>query len=681
MSFQEMYDYINSLPGQPRRYDDSSIFRAFQAKFKNDQTVENEYKEHFDKNIDEETYELFYQWIFNKARLLNISIHYLLSFLYIKKIRNLTHHCDVEDFFRDSRTTFRYTIIDLLSKHDIQDVMTQEEVQALDRIFETYYAGKLNDVRQLQELAGADAIMAHILADNVEAHSHIRLAFDSNDEIEILAVVKVANKFIPCSKIFAMSISTKLVSLMEDLITPLTIKSWLIPLFEHMIHDATVSMKSRELSISLMTNDTTEEFLLIAVSALTRLAVRSHFEIGETVKFFLGFLKFEPWENCHKLILRHVVPIFRRAPIIWLDSTTEDLIAYANNSDDDCVGLHVLRIIEALINRGGYISPTFMSAIQSNNLKELQDTLSLIEQPSRLYNDSAQNFVHSLFTTCSNVETNETIQLRHLLANTSLNDDVRTRLSIDDNEHSTYAIFDFEHAHCDMRSSIIHQFYEPIHTMYQYDLEMISFDLLGKGMLSMMAKRFSAISSKIIYIQQSCFDGDTQTLWCLTFNRFLCDLISAVIKRIVRNLSLAKTICQDRLNEMSWRDGFTEQMFIRFRHIIDFELAILQYLASSLITVSLPISRMFFQKLQQTVVKLVVSPNENEDRPVYESDELLLVQIHGEIDTTYHQLPLRTVKQVFVEVLTSQEMNKKTKTKVTSLDQVILFEYIFIRYL
>jgi len=40
-----------------------------------------------------------------------------------------------------------------------------------------------------------------------------------------------------------MSISTKLVSLVEDLTTPLTIKSWLIPLFEHMTHDATVSMK------------------------------------------------------------------------------------------------------------------------------------------------------------------------------------------------------------------------------------------------------------------------------------------------------------------------------------------------------------------------------------------------------------------------------------------------------
>jgi hypothetical protein len=33
---------------------------------------------------------------------------------------------------------------------------------------------------------------------------------------------------------------------------------------------------------------------------------------------------------------------------------------------------------------------------------------------------------------------------------------------------------------------------------------------------------------------------------------------------------LDKTTWQGRLNEMSWRDGFTEQMFIRFRHIIDF---------------------------------------------------------------------------------------------------------------
>jgi hypothetical protein len=150
-----MHDYLNSLPGEPHQYDNSSIFRAFQAKIKNDQTVENEYKEHFNKNINEETYELFYQWIFNKASMLNISIDYFLSFLYVKKIRNLTHHCDIQDFFQDSQTTFRYTLIDLLSKYDIQDVMAPEEVHALNRIFETYYAEKINTIRQLQEQAGA----------------------------------------------------------------------------------------------------------------------------------------------------------------------------------------------------------------------------------------------------------------------------------------------------------------------------------------------------------------------------------------------------------------------------------------------------------------------------------------------------------------------------------------------
>ncbi len=56
----------------------------------------------------------------------------------------------------------------------------------------------------------------------------------------------------------------------------------------------------------------------------------------------------------------------------------------------------------------------------------------------------------------------------------------------------------------------------------------------------MMAKRFTTISTRINDIQQSCFDGDTQTLWCLSFNRFICDLILTIIERIIRNISYDK---------------------------------------------------------------------------------------------------------------------------------------------
>ena len=55
---------------------------------------------------------------------------------------------------------------------------------------------------------------------------------------------------------------------------------------------------------------------------------------------------------------------------------------------------------------------------------------------------------------------------------------------------------------------------------------------------------------------------------------------------------------------------------------------------------------------------------------MHESDALLPVQIHGEIEATYHRLPLRTVKQVFVEVLTSEEIQKKSKRKTSLIDQV-----------
>jgi hypothetical protein len=38
-----------------------------------------------------------------------------------------------------------------------------------------------------------------------------------------------------------------------------------------------------------------------------------------------------------------------------------------------------------------------------------------------------------------------------------------------------------------------------------------------------------------------------------------------------------KTIWLNRLNDMSWRDGFTEQMFIRIQHILEFVSTRLQH--------------------------------------------------------------------------------------------------------
>ena len=137
------------------------------------------------------------------------------------------------------------------------------------------------------------------------------------------------------------------------------------------------------------------------------------------------------------------------------------------------------------------------------------------------------------------------------------------KLSYDDDERSNDTQFTFERAYCSIRSSILQHFYELIHTIYQYDLGMVSFELLGKRMVSLkffqienpfnfhvqltiMAKRFSTISSKINNIQQQfCSDKDTQTIWCLTFNRYLCDIIYAVIERIIRRVPYDDELLKD----------------------------------------------------------------------------------------------------------------------------------------
>ncbi|CAF1508111.1 unnamed protein product, partial [Didymodactylos carnosus] len=579
----------------------------------------------------------------------------------------------------------------------------------------------------------------------------------------------------------------------------------------HMTHDATVSLKGRQLLISLMLKDTTKEFIRIAVPTLARLAVKSHIEISETVTFLLNFLQREPRQSCRKLILHYLVPIARQGSIVWLNSTTSDIIKFANDCDDDYVRLQVFKIILALTERCGditvgsstdlkqllqmfvihdniniayscclttlrlltkYLRKTsdssarneeqetndtsqiigrrelntqrstdtstsfsakvfedlldhlqsalmflLMEVIQTNHLKELQDTLKLIEELCRHHSPSAQSFICLLITVSANVDenmlqhitssllhlstyhpqliknemdhirqlllsattedirynlisllvlsyslesTNEIIEYSKLLSNwkcfllarwcvrhclyspaielfrsladltespshkcwletiTNIchgeaclqiefisNDIIKCDLQLlcenlskansfyessliqmpsmtpyddilsspraentsNDDINST---FDFERSYCDIRSSIIQQFYELIHTLNNSDIGLISLDLMGKRMLSIISKRLNTISLKINDIVQSCFDGDSQTLWCLSFNRFICDIVVTVIEKIIRNVRLEKNEWQRRLNELSWRDGFNERIFVRFQHVIEF---------------------------------------------------------------------------------------------------------------
>jgi hypothetical protein len=117
----------------------------------NHNELENEYKGFFGKVIDEETYKMFYQYLYQKYIHLNIGIYLLLSLLRQKKIRNFKQHSDLSDFFLDSVNNCQYDFIHLIEKHQIQDVLDPDHFNALKTIFETYFQHHIARARRLEE--------------------------------------------------------------------------------------------------------------------------------------------------------------------------------------------------------------------------------------------------------------------------------------------------------------------------------------------------------------------------------------------------------------------------------------------------------------------------------------------------------------------------------------------------
>jgi len=144
---------LETLGGRPHHYDDSSIYSAFREKASNNKSDENQYKQCFDKPIDEITYEQFYSWLSQKANSLRIDVRLLASFLRQKKMRNFVHHSDIIDFFIDSHTTFKCAFMDLIEKYQIQEILKPEELDGLKNIFETYYNENINKVQEQQQAA------------------------------------------------------------------------------------------------------------------------------------------------------------------------------------------------------------------------------------------------------------------------------------------------------------------------------------------------------------------------------------------------------------------------------------------------------------------------------------------------------------------------------------------------
>ncbi len=80
--------------------------------------------------------------------------------------------------------------------------------------------------------------IAVIIPDRKQVHHNIRNALDSHDAVELHAAIFAASRFAARSKSFSVNMCSKISEMIRGFATPLDMKIKLVPIFQHMHHDA-----------------------------------------------------------------------------------------------------------------------------------------------------------------------------------------------------------------------------------------------------------------------------------------------------------------------------------------------------------------------------------------------------------------------------------------------------------
>ncbi|KAI8497841.1 Integrator complex subunit 7 [Branchiostoma belcheri] len=81
------------------------------------------------------------------------------------------------------------------------------------------------------------------LSERKNTHHSIRTSLDSHDEVELEAAIFAASCFAAQSRTFAVGICNKIAEMIQGLATPVEMKLKLIPISQHMHHDAQTAAK------------------------------------------------------------------------------------------------------------------------------------------------------------------------------------------------------------------------------------------------------------------------------------------------------------------------------------------------------------------------------------------------------------------------------------------------------
>jgi integrator complex subunit 7 len=135
--------------------------------------------------------------------------------------------------------------------------------------------------------------MAIIISDRKSLHYSIRDSLDNTQfsPVELEAAIYAASKFAAQSRTFFVNMCSKIVEMIQELVTPVNIKLKLVPILQYSMHHvAHLAAMVRRLCAQLLPSYLAEYFVCVTLHTLTLLASETLVKIPQQLLLLLEYL-------------------------------------------------------------------------------------------------------------------------------------------------------------------------------------------------------------------------------------------------------------------------------------------------------------------------------------------------------------------------------------------------------
>ncbi|XP_068397574.1 integrator complex subunit 7 isoform X2 [Eschrichtius robustus] len=207
--------------------------------------------------------------------------------------------------------------------------------------------------------------LASIIPERKNAHHSIRQSLDSHDNVEVEAAVFAAANFSAQSKDFAVGICNKISEMIQGLATPVDLKLKLIPILQHMHHDAILASSARELLQQLVTSYPSNKMVIVSLHTFTLLAASSLVDTPKQIQLLLQYLKNDPRKAVKRLAIQDLKLLANKTPHTWSRENIQALCECALQTPYDSLKLGMLSVLSTL---SGTIAVKHYFSIASGNV-------------------------------------------------------------------------------------------------------------------------------------------------------------------------------------------------------------------------------------------------------------------------------------------------------------------------